>query len=146
MVRQVSLSGGHYLTCQLSVAQLFDFEAAGAGKYTFEALTAFPMETDSSLSKVQAPTTAVEVEVTDDVAQRQIEAINKRSTDVCTTSSLKSFIDAAYSEARSLASVSVSYISSFGASDSLFRSYWGTNSASSVSTIFSRVASGGSST
>jgi deuterolysin len=137
---------GQTITTVHDVAQLYDFESAGAGKFTFEALTAFPTEIDSSLSKVQAPTTAVEVEVTDDVAQRQIQPVNKRSTDVCTNASMKSFIDAAYSEARSLASISSSYISSSGASDSLFRAYYGTNSASSVSTIFNRVASGGSST
>lgn len=134
---------GQTITTVHDVAQLFDFESAGAGKFSFEALTLFPMADESALTKVQAAAPSVEVEVTEDVATRQIV---KRSTNVCTSSSQKSYIDAAYAEGRQLASVSVSYINSRGAGDALFRSYWGTNSASTVNSVFSRVASGGSST
>lgn len=101
------------------------------------------MANEAALTKVQAAAPSVEVEVTEDVATRQIV---KRATNVCNSSSLRSYIDAAYSEGRQLASVAASYISSRGTGDSLYRSYWGTNSASTVGGVFNRVVSGGSST
>jgi deuterolysin len=81
-----------------AVASLFDFAWAGPGKFAFEPITTFQVaggeESTERLSKVQATTSKVEVEVTGDVVKRALPELNKRATDICTTASRKTFIDA----------------------------------------------------
>jgi hypothetical protein len=128
--------------CDL-VATLFDFESAGEGAYTFEPLTSFVVEDDvaeigfARQQAAEAPT--VTINISGDLAKREAE-VDKRAVVSCSSSTQASFISSSYSEAKSLASLSVSYISSRGTSDSLYRSYWGSNSASTISNVFSRVA------
>ena len=50
-----------------------------------------------------------------------------------------------YTEAKTLASTAVSYISSKGASDSLYRAYFGATATSRVTSILSAVANENSS-
>lgn len=80
------------------MAALYDFASAGAGTFSFEPITNFQVagaeDEVASLSKVQAASPKVEVEVTGDIAKRELAQLNKRATDICTTSSRKSFIDA----------------------------------------------------
>lgn len=84
------------------VASLFDFASAGAGKFSFEPVTSFQVQdaeerlTDGELSKVQATSTKIEVEVTGDLSKRELPHLNKRAVDICTTASRKSFIDARF--------------------------------------------------
>ncbi|KAF9441014.1 zincin [Macrolepiota fuliginosa MF-IS2] len=131
---------GETVTVDHEVAHLFDFATAGPGKFTFTPVADFAVNTDSNLSRIAAAPTSVEVEVTGDLAKRELPMLNKRAVDICTTSSKKSFIDASYSEAKTLASTSSSYVSSHGASDSLYRSYFGSNSISRVTSILNAVA------
>ncbi|KAF5364111.1 hypothetical protein D9756_000085 [Leucocoprinus leucothites] len=131
---------GETVTVNHEVANLFDFAAAGAGKFTFEPVANFVVSADSAFNKIAAAPSTVEVEVTGDLAKREL-SLNKRAVDICTTASRKSFIDASYSEAKTLASVSSSYVSSNGATDSLFRAYFKTNSASTVTRVLNAVAS-----
>lgn len=122
------------------VAHLFDFAKAGPGKFTFEPVANFAISLEAALKKVAAASGSVEVEVTGDLAKRELPKVNKRAVDICTDSSRRSFIDASYSEAKTLAQISSSYVSSRGASDSLFRAYFKTNAATSVTRILNNVA------
>ncbi|KAG6879640.1 hypothetical protein C0992_000275 [Termitomyces sp. T32_za158] len=94
------IPAGESVTVTHQVAPLFDFAAAGAGKYTFEPVTNFQVQdvtqhlTAFELSKVGATTNFVEVELSGDLAKRELPELNKRAVDICTTSSRKSFIDA----------------------------------------------------
>lgn len=86
-----------------AVAPLFDFASVGTGKFSFEPVATFRVAGAAErvaniddLTKFDATVSAVDVEVTADVAKREIQARNKRAVDICTTSSRKSFIDARY--------------------------------------------------
>ncbi len=92
------------------------------------------------MAKVSADSTAVEVELAGDLTKRELPQLNKRAVDTCTTSSRKSFIDSSYSEAKTLARGASSYISSRGTGDSLYRAYYGANSASRITSILNAVA------
>lgn len=84
----------------LTVASLYDFATSGLGTYSFTPITTFQVAgaeekevVASKLSKVQVSTNQIDVEITGDVAKRA-HSVNKRATDICTTSSKKTFIDA----------------------------------------------------
>ena len=134
------------------VASLYDFEAAGAGKFSFEPVTTFLMASGAqakaigNFAKATAITNAVEVELSGDIARRELVALDKRATDICTTASKKTFIDASYTEAKTLASTATSYISSKGASDSVYKAYFGAIATSRVSSILNSVATESSTT
>ncbi|KAJ8698880.1 hypothetical protein PTI98_005541 [Pleurotus ostreatus] len=135
------IPAGQTVTVSHAVAPLFDFASVGAGKFTFEPVTTFQVAGAAErvaniddLTKVDATVSAVDVEVTADVAKREIQARNKRAVDICTTSSRN------YTEAKSLASISSSYVSSRGASDSLYRAYFGATATSRVTSILNAVA------
>ncbi|KAJ7581320.1 Metalloprotease [Mycena floridula] len=144
------LGPGQSVTVTHKVASLYDFESVGAGAFTFEPIAAFQLSTSETkvaslvnLDRISASANSVIVNLSGDLTKRSLPS--KRAVDICTTSSRKSFIDASYTEAKSLASRSVSYISSFGTGDSLYRAYWGATAASTISGVFSRVASESSS-
>ncbi|EEB93693.1 hypothetical protein MPER_07615, partial [Moniliophthora perniciosa FA553] len=96
----------------------------------------------AQVEQVDGTANAVEVNVTEQLEKREI--VQKRATDICTNASRKSFIDAAYSEGKSMASAAASYISSNSGS-SVYTAYFKTNSASTVRSKFSAVASENSS-
>ena len=78
---------------------MYDFAAAGSGKYTFEPMTTFLVHDatkmpTSELSMVEVMASPVEVEIYGDMATRELAISNKRAVDICTDSSKKSFIDA----------------------------------------------------
>ncbi|KAG6909167.1 hypothetical protein DXG01_001794 [Tephrocybe rancida] len=154
---------GETVTVTHKVASLFDFAAAGAGKYSFEPITTFQVQgavervSASELSKVEATANTLEVEISGDLAKRELPQLNKRAVDICTTSSRKSVHLAftwwvaqlsasslSYTEGKALASGAVSYISSHGA-DSLYTAYFGATATSRVSSILSAVANENSS-
>lgn len=93
-----------------------------------------------NFAKATAITNAVEVELSGDIARRDLAGLDKRAKDICTTAAKKTFIDASYTEAKTLASTATSYISSKGASDTLYKAYFGAIATSRVSTILNAVA------
>ncbi|KAG6814753.1 hypothetical protein H0H87_007610, partial [Tephrocybe sp. NHM501043] len=131
------------------VASLYDFAAFGAGKYAFEPPSSFQVQgavhrvAASELSKVEATSSSIVVEVSGDLSKRDLK-VNKRATDICTTSTQKSFIDASYTEGKALASGAVSYISTNGA-NSLYTSYFGATATSRVTSVLNAVANENSS-
>ncbi|KAL0950392.1 hypothetical protein HGRIS_010352 [Hohenbuehelia grisea] len=140
------IPAGKSVTVQHDVASLFDFESAGTGTFSFEPITTFQVASANErvaritdLTKIESTASKVEVAVTSDVAKRGLSQ-DKRAVSVCSTASRKSFIDASYSEAKSLASQAVSYINSRGASDSVYRAYFGATATSRVTSILSAVA------
>ncbi|KAF5376128.1 hypothetical protein D9615_007679 [Tricholomella constricta] len=146
------IPAGETVTVNHEVASLFDFASAGTGKFSFEPITSFQVQSvDERLagvpefSKIEASASSVEIEVTGDLVKREIPQLNKRAVDICTTTSKKSFIDASYTEGKALASGGVSYINSHGASDSLYRAYFGATSTSTITSKLSAVANENSS-
>ncbi|KAF4583597.1 hypothetical protein EYR38_002352 [Pleurotus pulmonarius] len=143
-----TIPAGKTVTVSHAVAPLFDFASVGTGKFSFETLSTFQVAGIADrvasivdLTQVETATDAVAVEVTTDVKKRDLPERNKRAVNICSTSSRRSFIDASYTEAKTLASLGSSYISSRGTGDALYRAYWKTNSASSVTSILNAVAS-----
>ncbi|KAF9535157.1 Metalloprotease [Crepidotus variabilis] len=147
-----TINPGQTVTVAHEVAALYDFSSSGVGKYTFAPNTNFVFVDDNTkeksidnLVKAEVTSAAVEVEVTGGTHKRELKALEGRATVSCSNASQKSFITSSYSEAKSLASTAASYINSRGASDSLFKAYYGTNSVSSVVSKFNAVANENSS-
>ncbi|KAF9004354.1 Deuterolysin metalloprotease family-domain-containing protein [Cyathus striatus] len=146
------IPAGESVTVSHEVSSLYDFASAGTGKYSFEPISNFVVAgaaekviSVESVSKVIATSSAVEVEITGDIAKRELPRINKRATDICTTASKKTFIDASYTEGKNLAKVASSYVTSKGSSDTLYKSYFGSTATSKVTTILNAVANESSS-
>jgi deuterolysin len=133
------------------VSSLFDFEKLGTGSFTFDPITTFqviPADVNRKLTPndaLKVSAAKFNVEVTKDVAKRELKVHDKRATNACSNSSYSSFISSSYSEAKSLASVAASYIASNGA-NSLFTSYFKTSSTTTVRNVFTAVANENSST
>ncbi|KAL0581664.1 hypothetical protein V5O48_000365 [Marasmius crinis-equi] len=131
-----------------AVGSLFDFATAGAGNFKFEPLTNFQVvgsENVAALVEAETPevdSNAVEVSVS---KVEKHELIDKRARTTCSNSSQLSFLNSAYSEAKSMAAAAANYISSNGA-NSLFTAYFKTNSATTIRGVFTNVANENSST
>jgi deuterolysin len=148
----VVIAPGETVHVTHKVADRYDFAAAGAGKFTFEPVTTFQVSSVPSGNSVAAigdltridvsAADKVEVAVSGEIKNQELPH-DKRAVDTCTNSN-KSFIDSSYSEGKSLASVASSYIGSHGA-DSLFTSYYKTNTPSSIQAVFNNVANENSS-
>ncbi|KAI4525368.1 zincin [Schizophyllum commune Loenen D] len=145
-----TIQPGETVTAEHAVSALFDFEAAGEGAYTFEPVTTFMVASGDSLApasdmlKTKVAANGLTITITGDLAKRAM-AVEKRARNICTNSSYSSFINSAYSEGKSLASTAASYIASRGASDSLYRAYYGSTSTTSVRSVFTNVANENSS-
>ncbi|TFK85879.1 Metalloprotease [Polyporus arcularius HHB13444] len=141
----VIIPAGETIVVEHEVAPLYNFEELGTGAFEFEPVTDFQVvEADAKPNAYKVSAGKVKVNVKSDVAKREMKAREKRSRVSCSNSSESSFISSSYSEAKSLASVVANYISSNGA-DSLFKSYFGSSSTSTVRNVFSAVASENSS-
>jgi len=143
------INPGETVSVTHEVAALYDFASVGAGKYSFEPITTFVMSNSqnqektigaASFAKVGAVSDVVEVEITGGFHRRELNKLERRARNICTNASRKSFIDASYSEGKALASGAVSYINSRGASDSLYRAYFGSTSTSRVTSVLNAVA------
>lgn len=128
---------------------MYDFSATGPGTYTFDSFSTFQVvgvndhvETISDTTRVKpTKTCSVSITVTDDVSKRELNVnLEKRAQVNCSSSSQASFISASYTEGKSLASLSSSYIGSRGAGDSVYKAYFGANPTSSVVSKFNAVA------
>ncbi|KAF5329051.1 hypothetical protein D9611_013870 [Ephemerocybe angulata] len=156
------LQPGESVSTTHDVSALYDFSSAGTGSFSFAPVTDFiaidsevsaesakHVENGRQFSRIDASSVisnTVSIEVTADVAKRDIEGhLEKRASVTCSNTSRASFISSSYSEAKSLASGGVSYINSRGTSDSLYRSYWGANAASRVTSVLSGVVNENSS-
>ncbi|KAG6836964.1 hypothetical protein H0H93_000356 [Arthromyces matolae] len=82
----------------------------------------------------------VDIELSDNMQNQGIAYTDRRAVDVCPDPSKKLFIDASYTEAKTLASQAVSYINSHGASDPLYQSYFDDTPTSRVTSILNAVA------
>ncbi|KAJ6585747.1 Deuterolysin metalloprotease family-domain-containing protein [Mycena capillaripes] len=143
-----TIPAGATVTVVHDVAALYDFASVGPGPFDFAPVTTFQsaptgqkIATRAALTTVEAISTPHTIAVTDDVSNH---ALARRATDICTTASRKSFIDASYSEAKTLASTASSYVSSHGA-DSLYTAYWGATATSRVTSVLNAVSSESSS-
>jgi deuterolysin len=90
----------------------------------------------SDTSRVNVESSSVKVEITKDVSKRELKVLDKRATVSCSSSSQKSFITSSQTEGKSLASIASSYIGTRGASDSLYKAYWGSTSTSTIRGVF----------
>ncbi|KAH9936816.1 Metalloprotease [Epithele typhae] len=141
----VVIPAGETILVEHDVAPLFDFEALGAGSFEFEPLTTFQVvDEDARPNAYKVSVKTLKVNVKSDVQKRELRAIDKRAVVSCSSSSMASFISASYTEGKSLASIASSYIASNGA-NSLFRSYFGSSSTSSVRSVLNAVANENSS-
>ncbi|KAK0492380.1 Metalloprotease [Armillaria luteobubalina] len=141
------ISPGESVTVNRELSTLFDFASAGPGTFTFAPVTSFQTVspeariTDAgSLDLVTVSSSSVDVHVSGDLAKRDLPVLDARAVDICTSSSQKSFIDASYTEAKSLASIASSYIATNGA-NSLYTAYYGATSTSTIRGVFNNVAS-----
>ncbi|KAK7469978.1 hypothetical protein VKT23_001414 [Stygiomarasmius scandens] len=132
-----TIASGETLVVSHSVADIFDFASAGAGTFSFTPRTEFKIAgaEDTQAQKVTVDVPTVDVEVNGVIARKA-----KRATNICEDATQAAFISAAESEGKELASIASDYISSNGASDSLYSSYWGSSPASTISGVFDRVA------
>ncbi|KAF9058180.1 Metalloprotease [Panaeolus papilionaceus] len=148
------IPAGESITVSHDISSLYDFSSLGEGKFTFAPKTDFLIKDTehsaktvepTSYAKVQVESHPVEVEITGDLSKRELKALESRATSVCSNSSRKSFIDASYSEAKTLARSGTSWISSRGSGDSVYRGYFGSNTVSRVTGILNAVANENSS-
>jgi len=128
---------------------LYDFAAAGTGKFDFAPNTAFKLSEASTSSKVatiQSTAKPITVEITGDVAKRNFptpkrsahsKRLDKRSVVECSDSTQSSFIEGSYTESKELASLGAEYVGSGG---ELVEAYFSSNDPSAVSDILDGVA------
>ncbi|KAI9060880.1 Metalloprotease [Trametes sanguinea] len=142
----VVIPAGETVMAEHNVAPLYDFEALGTGAFEFEPVTTFQVvAADAKPHAYKVAAQKLTVTVKQDVARRELAAAHDRRARVsCSSSSEASFISSAYSEGKSLASIAANYVASNGA-DSLFRSYFGSTSTSTVRSVLSNVANENSS-
>lgn len=145
------IPAGEAVTVEHDIASLFDFASVGTGTFSFEPITNFKVMAAAeefkgveSFSKIQANANMMTVEVTKDITKRELPELNKRAVNICSTASRKSFIDASYTEGKSLASGGASYINANGAS-TLYKAYWGSTATSRVTSVLNAVANENSS-
>ncbi|KAK0190340.1 Metalloprotease [Armillaria mellea] len=152
----VTIASGQTINVTHDVSAIYDW--GENGKYTFTPIASFRaaapgnlLANISSLSKVSADSSSLGVEISS-VTKRELQSRHEsRSTDVhvldkravvsCSSSSEASFISASYTEGKALASLGSSYVSSNGATDSLYRSYFDSASTSTVIDILDAAAS-----
>ena len=126
---------------------MFDFSAAGPGTFKFDPVSTFQViglgdivETISDTTRLNvANAGSVSITVTDDVSKRELN-LEKRARVTCSNPTQSSFISASFSEGKSLAAQAASYVSSRGASDPVYKAYFGNNPTSSVISTFNAVA------
>jgi len=148
----VTIPAGESVTVSHSIEKLYDFESAGTGAFTITPVTDFQLagsddaaNASKETSKVSVPAVqSITVNVSADVARREVATHGKRSVVSCSNSSQASFISSSYSEAKSLATIAANYISSTP-TGSIYTAYYKTNSATTVRSRFTAVASESSS-
>ncbi|PVF95094.1 zincin [Serendipita vermifera] len=145
-------AGGSVSATHENLGNLYNFESLGTGTFSFTPKTDFQVAKADSLVqdiadtvRVTSSVPTVDINVASDVAKRELKVLDKRARVSCSTSSYSSFISSSYTEGKSLASLAASYISSRGASDSLFKAYFGSQSTSKPLSVFNAVASENSS-
>ncbi|PVF99290.1 zincin [Serendipita vermifera] len=141
-------AGGEVSVTHGNIAQLYDFESAGTGTFSFTPTTDFQIANtdtavhdlaDTLLVSTRLPT--VDVNIVSDVTRRGPKVLDKRSMVNCTDTSSSPFISASYEEAKSLASLAANYISTRGADDPLFVAYFGAQDISRPLSVFQAVES-----
>ncbi|KAI0092870.1 Metalloprotease [Irpex rosettiformis] len=141
----VTIPAGETVTVDHEVAPLYNFESLGTGMYTFEPVTTFQIiGDDAKPNAFEVSAASFKVDVKHDVAARELKVLDKRAKNACTSSSYTSFISSSYSEGKTLASIASSYVASNGA-NSLFKSYFGSTSTSTVRNVLNNVANENSS-
>ncbi|KAJ2930414.1 hypothetical protein H1R20_g6690, partial [Candolleomyces eurysporus] len=139
---------GQSVSATHSLAALYDFASVGTGSFTFTSLANFVKVDDTGryfeggrgYSRVADVTSnTLTIKITADVAKRELQPLGKRASVSCASTSLSAFISASYTEAKALASGGISYINSRGASDLLYRAYWGSNPTSLVISVLNGV-------
>ncbi|RXW23130.1 hypothetical protein EST38_g2727 [Candolleomyces aberdarensis] len=140
---------GQSVSATHNFAALYDFASVGTGSFTITSLANFVKVGDTGryfeggrgYSRVADVTSnTLTIEITADVAKRELQPLEKRARISCSNTSRASFISSSYTEAKALASGGVSYINSRGASDSLYNAYWGANPTSRVISVLNAVA------
>ncbi|KAJ7486786.1 Metalloprotease [Mycena latifolia] len=144
-----TIAAGETVTVVHDVSALFDFASVGTGSFSFEPVTTFQtaptaqkISARSELTTIEATASPITIAITGDVANHELV---RRATDICTTASRKSFIDASYTEAKALARGGSSYVTSHGASDTLYQAYWGALATSRITSVLNAVANEASS-
>jgi len=137
-----TIKAGETVTVVHDLSSLYDFEGLGEGAFEITPRAQLPIVVsrvsgstpELNMFNFEA-TPAAKVQLTGDIARRSLmdEEKVKRATVSCSTSSYNSFITAAYSESKSLATIAANYLASNGTS-SLTTAYWKTNSASTIRT------------
>ncbi|KAJ7133283.1 hypothetical protein C8R44DRAFT_611296 [Mycena epipterygia] len=127
---------GKTVTVVHNVSALYDFASVGTGSFSFAPVTTF-QSARAELTTIEAAASPITIAVTGDVAPH---TLSRRSVDICKDASKKAFIDASYTEAKELASIGSRYVASRGASDSLYKAYWGDLPTSRVRAILDAVA------
>ncbi|KAL0070273.1 hypothetical protein AAF712_002765 [Marasmius tenuissimus] len=136
-----TIESGKTVTISHEVSSLFDFATAGPGTFSFTPISDFRVAGDQKAShpalmaEVSSSSNVIEVEVKN-VVKKEV----RRAVTECADSSKKSFIEASYTEGKELASITSQYIGSAGANDQLFTSYFGSNSPSSIASVYNDVA------
>ena len=125
---------------------LYDFESAGAGTFSFVPVITFQIAPASALVKSQADlisikvvSNTVDIFISSDVARCDPESKSKRGIITCSNSFQASTISASYTEAKELARLASSYITSNGGS-TLYNAYYSSNSPTTVAGCFNAVA------
>lgn len=138
----VTIPAGGSLAVNHTVSALYDFETAGAGTYTFSPRADWVVSEEGASHTLLPISEAisVEIEITEDVAQRPVfPPLNQLSTPVCNDANRKNFIAAALSEARALAGGAAADIRS-RPNSAQYTSYFNNNNRDDVWYNFDRIA------
>ncbi|CAG8728837.1 11410_t:CDS:2, partial [Acaulospora colombiana] len=136
-------AGGAVSATHENIAQLYDFESAGTGTFSFTPTNDFQVfSADTTIHniadtvRISAPVPTVHVNVISDVMRRDLNVLDKRAVANCSDTSSSPFI-----VTSSLASLAANYISTRGADDPLFVAYFGAQNISRPLSVFQAIES-----
>ncbi|TFK97313.1 Deuterolysin metalloprotease family-domain-containing protein [Pterulicium gracile] len=138
----VTIPAGGSIAMNHTVAASYDFESAGAGTFTFNAVTNLRVSEGGEITHFALDAASVDVEVNGDVAKRTVfpeTASLRTSTPVCSNASRKNYLGAALSEARAVAGGAAANIRQ-SPNSANFKTYFNNHNRNDIWYNFDRIA------
>ncbi|TFK97353.1 hypothetical protein BDV98DRAFT_607658 [Pterulicium gracile] len=138
----VTIPAGGSIAVNHTVSASYDFESAGAGTFTFDAITNLRVSEGGKMTHFALDAASVDVEVTADVAKRTVfpESANLRASNpVCNDAGRRNQLAAALDEARAVAGGAAHNIRA-DPNSANFRTYFNNHNRNDIWYNFDRIA------
>lgn len=124
----------------LIASTVYDFSTTGPGTFTFDPVSRFRIAGLSSTAKTISDATRLDADNVRSVSITVTGDVSKHDTLYCDDFKHVWAIYTGFTEAKSMASIAASYISSRGATDPVYKAYFGSNPTSRIIFNFNTIA------